>query len=142
MRKQYFLLSHGESRVEKILGAADAGEEQRTIDVLHFGYHIPFHHLPPMTWEPIGFVLCGLGSMKVQTLQIERDSMLLKDSLEIVYNRIPACSSRLLLVEKVFSKWRPIIDLLPLNTVIIYSKFKMETVALVLAFFRETYCIS
>ena len=47
--------------------------------MLCFGYCIPFHHLPPVTLEPLEFSSCGSGSLKVQALQEEVDKLLLKD---------------------------------------------------------------
>ena len=46
-----------------------------------YGYHIPFHHLPPMTWEPRKFLSYCLGPVKAQALKDKVDRLLLKGTL-------------------------------------------------------------
>ena len=64
--------------------------------------------------------------------------MLPKDVLEIVFDRRLAFCSRLSLVEKASDRWKPFIDMSPLNTYLhAFSKYKMETVNSLLAFIRK-----
>ena len=63
--------------------------------------------------------------------------MLEKDALEVVDRPGPGFYSRIFLVEKATGGWRPVIDLSPLNSFVLQTKFKMETVASVMASIRE-----
>ena len=56
-----------------------------------------------------------------------------KGMVEIIQDRVPGFYSRLFLVEKVSGSWRPVLGLLPSNTNMILSKFRMEMLASVLA---------
>ena len=49
--------------------------------MFHLNYYIPFHCLPPMTWEPSEFPLCSLKSLKAEAIQQEVDNMLSKETL-------------------------------------------------------------
>ena len=67
----------------------------------------------------------------------EISTMLEKDALEVVENPSPGFYSRIFLVEKASGGWRPIIDLSPLNSFVLQTKFKMETIASVMTSVRE-----
>ena len=60
-----------------------------------------------------------------------------KDVMEIIQDREPAFCSRLFLAEKTLGRWRPVTDMPPLNTFVMFSKFKMVTIALALASIRR-----
>ena len=60
-----------------------------------------------------------------------------KGALEVVSDPSPGFYSRLFLVEKASGGWRPVIDLSPLNGFLQQTRFKMETMASVLASIRE-----
>ena len=66
---------------------------------------IPFHHLPPVTQEPLEFPSYGSGSVKAQTLFEEVDKMLAKGALEEIED----------LVQKMLVGWHPVINFLYLN---------------------------
>ena len=63
--------------------------------------------------------------------------MMEKNVLEVVENPSPGFYSRLFLVENATGGWRPVIDLSPLNAFVLQTRFKMETVASVMASIRE-----
>ena len=60
------------------------------MEVLHSGYHIPFHHLPPVNWEPLEFLSYDWGSLKTQTLQEEVIKIVREGALEEVEILQPA----------------------------------------------------
>ena len=70
------------------------------MEVLCFGYWIPFCHLPPVAREPIEFPFYISGSAKAQALQDEVDKMLQKGALEFVYQPGPGFCSCLFLLQK------------------------------------------
>ena len=63
-------------------------------------YHIPFHHLPPMTREPWEFQSYDSGSKKIYELQ-EVDMI-----VEIIQDRVPAFYSKLCLIANASALWR------------------------------------
>ena len=87
---------------------------------------IPFCYLSPITQEPREFPSYSSGSLKAQALQ-EVDKLQEKGALKIVQDRVPAFYNRLFLEEKALGRWRPMIDLSPLNTFVAFSKLRMET---------------
>ena len=115
------------------------GAEPWTVEVLRRGYRIPWidNQLPPVSASPIPFQSCAPGSPGYLALDQEISKMLDKGALEIVENQSPGFYSRIFLVEKASGGWRPVIDLSPLNKFVSQTKFKMETIASVLASIRE-----
>ena len=85
------------------------------MEVLHFGYLMPFHHLPPMLQEPLEFPSYSLRSLKAQAFQDEVDKMLGKSALELVKIPGPGLYSMLFLVQKAIVGWKPVIGLLSLK---------------------------
>ena len=61
------------------------------MEILRSGYLGPFHHLPPVSQEPVEFPSYSSGSAKAQALQAEVDKMLEKGDLGVV-----DCSDRIL----------------------------------------------
>ena len=57
------------------------------MEVLHFGYLVPFHQLPPGSQEALEFPPPTFGSAKALALQGEADKMLEKGALELVDHR-------------------------------------------------------
>ena len=114
------------------------GAEPWVVEVLRLGYRIPWlDSPPPLSAQPIQFPSYPPGSAKALALAQEVRTMLDKNALEIVENQSPGFYSRLFLVEKATGGWRPVIDLSPLNLFVRQTKFRMETVALVMASIRE-----
>ena len=48
------------------------------MEVLCSCYLVPFHHLPPVSWELVEFPSYSSGCVKAQALQAEVDKMLEK----------------------------------------------------------------
>ena len=80
------------------------------VEVLHTGYLVSFHHLPPVAQALVAFPSYGSGSVKAQALQEEVDNM-----LEIAENLGPGYYSWLFTVQKTTVGWRSVIDLLALS---------------------------
>ena len=108
------------------------GAEPWIVEVLREGYQIPWIAAPPrLSASPIRFASYPPGSPKDLALSQEIRTMLEKDALEVVDKPGPGFYSRIFLVEKATGGWRPVIDLSPLSSFVLQTKFKMETVALV-----------
>ena len=92
---------------------------------------VPFLHL-----EPLKFSSCNSESLKAQAFQGEVDKMLGKVTSGMVEDpaglRLP-----IFLVQKVSGGWRPVIDLLSLNSYVTLIKFKMEMASLVFGAIRK-----
>ena len=115
-----------------------ASAEPWVVDVIRLGYRIPFQEAkPPLACTSIPFRTYRPGSSRWTALGQEVSKMLDKGALEIVDDHSPGFYSRLFLVEKATGGWRPVIDLSPLNKFVLQTKFKMETVASVMASIRE-----
>ena len=56
------------------------------VEVLHFGCHVLFHHLPPVSKESIEFSSNSSESVKAEAHQGEADKTLGKGALELVEN--------------------------------------------------------
>ena len=106
------------------------------MDVLRFGYKIPFDSVPPLSNVPIFFASYQSGSEKGEALDAAVDKMLQKGALEPA-PKDPGYYSLLFLVPKPTLDWRQVIDLSPLNKFIHQTPFKMETCASVLRAIRK-----
>ena len=80
------------------------------MEILSSGYHIPFHHLPSVTWGHIEFSSYSLVSVEAQALQGGVDKMLRKGAVEEI--KVPGWGdcSRLFLVQKASGGWRLVIS--------------------------------
>ena len=86
-----------------------------TVDILHYGYHVPVQTLPPQTSQPMKYLSYTPGSNKTCAPWGELEKMLEKRTVETVHDQVPAFYSRLFLVEKATGGQRPMINLSPLN---------------------------
>ncbi|MCS5643736.1 MAG: reverse transcriptase domain-containing protein, partial [Dehalococcoidia bacterium] len=112
---------------------ASAGAEWSTVMTLKWGYKIPFLQQPALSHEPIIFPTYPLRSEKYEVLRREVKDLRAKQAKELVVDPAsPGFYSRLFVVPKKDNKWRPIIDLSPLNKQVCCDCFKMETPASVL----------
>ena len=96
---------------------------------------IQFSRPPPTSAQPILFPSYSPNSTKGRALSKEVTILLDKGAIEPA-TPSPGFYSRLFIVAKASGSWRPVIDLSTLNTLIIKTKFKMETVRSVLAAIR------
>lgn len=112
---------------------ASIGANQKVIDLVRCGYRIPFLSPPTLSIRPIHFPSYTANSEKYQVLKESVTEMIQKAAVEKVDPRSPGFYSRMFVVPKKNGKWRPIIDLSPLNKSIKVTKFKMETTKTVLS---------
>ncbi len=73
------------------------------------------------------------NSTKFNVLNDAIADMYQKQAIEVVKDITPGHYSRMFVVHKKSGKWRPIIDLSPLNKLIDIRQFKIETPASVLS---------
>ena len=107
------------------------------VDVLRDGYVIPFVSLPPLANTPISFESYSTNSLKWQKLDQEIQDMIGKEALEEATSD-PGFYSRMFIIERPDKKkWRPVIDLSPLNKFIQQTPFQMETNVSVLRAIRQ-----
>ena len=102
------------------------------MEVLQWGYHIPFRRAPALSKEPIPFPVYCPNSIRGKALEGEVQSLLAKGAIELAPLPSPGFYSRLFVVMKASGAWRPVIDLSILNLRIQQTSFKMETLQSVL----------
>ena len=113
----------------------DLGAEKWVVQVLRLGYRIQFagQDRPLLTTRSIPYDAYGLGTEKRKALDLEVDKMLQKGAIEPADLSTPGFYSLLFLQPKPGGKWRPILDLSPVNQYVTPMPFKMETAATVMA---------
>ena len=102
------------------------------VEVLHWGYKIPFRAAPKLSEEPIPYPSYSLSSIRGMALASEVLSLVKKGAVELAPLPSPGYYSRLFLVMKASGSWRPVIDLSLLNLKVLKTSFKMETLQSVL----------
>ena len=76
------------------------GAKDWTVEGLHSWYNIPFHHCPPVLWEPSKLLSCSSGSAKAQAFQGEVDKLLEKGAFGLADYPGLSYYSQLLLKQK------------------------------------------
>ena len=102
------------------------------MEVLRWGYHIPFRRAPILSKEPIPFPAYCPNSIRGKALEGEVHSLLAKGAIELAPLPSPGFYSRLFVVMKASGAWRSVINLSILNLRIQQTSFKMETLQSVL----------
>ena len=102
------------------------------MEVLRWGYQIPFRRAPTLSRDPIPFPANCPNSIRGKALEGEVQALLAKGAIEIAPLPSPGFYSRLFVVMKALGAWRPVIDLSILNLRIQQTSFKMETLQSVL----------
>ena len=102
------------------------------MEVLRWGYRIPFRVVPTLSKEPIPFPLYSPSSIRGKALNAEVLSLVEKGAVELAPLPSPGFYSRLFVVMKASGSWRPVIDLSSLNLKVLKTSFKMETLQSVL----------
>ena len=102
------------------------------MEVLRWGYQIPFRRAPTLSENPIPFPASCLDSIRGKALEGEVQSLLAKGAIEIAPLPSLGFYNRLFVVMKASGAWRPVIDLSTLNLRIQQTSFKMETLQSVL----------
>ena len=106
------------------------------MEVLRFGYRIPFLSAPPLTKAPISMPYHPLSTKRVALGEATR-ALVAKGAVELAPLPSPGFYSRLFVVWKTSGSWRPVIDLSTLNLYVDVSHFRMETIQSVLLSVRQ-----
>ena len=106
------------------------------VQVLRFGYHIPFHSRPSLSRFLLPLPSCSHTSIWGIALAVEVVDLQEKEAIEPAPSS-PGYHSRLFLTPKVTGRWRPLIDLSRLNRSVAVSHFHMETSQSVLQSLRQ-----
>ena len=101
------------------------------VQVLHFGYQVPFRSLPPLSHVPLPLPSYSPSSIHGLVLTAAVSNLLAKEAIELAPPS-PGFYSRLFVTPKVTGGWRPVIDLSRLNGFVDVSHFHMETTQTVL----------
>ena len=102
------------------------------MEVLRWGYQIPFRWAPTLSRDPIPLPAYAPSSIRGKALEGEVQALLNKGAIELAPLPSPGFYSRLFVVMKASGAWRPVIDLSTLNLRIQQTSFKMETLQSVL----------
>ena len=111
---------------------SDKGADPWVVEVLRWGYRIPFRVVPTLSKEPIPFPSYGPSSIRGKALDADLLSLVEKGAVELAPLPSPGYYSRLFVVMKASGSWRPVIDLSSLNLKVLKTPFKMETLQSVL----------
>ena len=113
------------------------------MEVLHSGYLVPFYHLPPILWEPLKNPFLQLtvwehsgisrrsGQNAGERREPRRSKILGHVTAADFFFRRPT------FLQKASGGWRPVINFSSLNDYVTLTKFKIETVFLVLEAIRK-----
>ena len=107
------------------------------MEVLRFGYHIPFLCDPPLSKVPISMPSYHPLSTKGVALGEATQALIAKNAVELAPLPSLGFYSRLFVVWKTSGSWRPVIDLSTLNLFVDVSHFRMETIQSVLLSVRQ-----
>ena len=107
------------------------------MEVLRFGYRIPFLCEPPLSKVPISLPSYHPSSTKGVALGEVTQALVAKSAVEFAPLPSLGFYSRLFVVWKTSGSWRPVIDLSILNSFVDVSHFRMETIQSVLLSVRQ-----
>ena len=123
-------------RGEPMPGVWEAwGADAWVVQVLHFGYRIPFRSRPPLSHVPIPLPSYSPDSIRGLALSDAVCTLVEKEAIKIAPPS-PGFYSRLFVTPKVTGGWRPVIDLSRLNGWVELSSFHMKTAQSVLLSLR------
>ena len=115
----------------------DRGADPWVVEVLRFGYRIPFLRSPPLSMVPIPMPSYHPLSTKGMALGEVTQALIAKSAVELAPLPSPGFYSRLFVVWKTSGSWRPVIDLSTFNLFVDVSHFQMETIQSVLLSVRQ-----
>ena len=115
----------------------DRGAEPWVVEVLRFGYRLPFLSTPPLSAAPIPMPSYSPTSIKGAALEEATLGLIVKGAVELAPLPSPGFYSRLFVVWKTSGSWRPVIDLSHLNRFVDVSHFQMETIQSALLSVRQ-----
>ena len=107
------------------------------MEVLRFGYRIPFLCDPPLSKVPISMPSYHPLSTKGVALGEATQALIAKSAVELAPLPSLGFYSCLFVVWKTSGSWRPVIDLSTLNLFVDVSHFRMETIQSVLLSVRQ-----
>ena len=107
------------------------------VEVLRYGYRIPFLSAPPLTKAPISMPSYHPLFTKRVALGEATRALVAKSAVELAPLPSPGFYSRIFVVWKTSGSWRPVIDLSSLNLYVDVSHFRMETIQSVLLSVRQ-----
>ena len=107
------------------------------MEVLRFGYRLPFLSAPPLSGAPLPMPSYSPTSIKGAALEEVTLALVAKGAVELAPLPSPGFYSRLFVVWKTSGSWRPVIDLSHLNRFVDASHFQMETIQSVLLSVRQ-----
>ena len=107
------------------------------MEVLRFGYRIPFLSSPPLSPTPVPMPSYNPFSTRGVELEEVTLGLIAKSAVELAPVPSPGFYSRLFVVWKTSGSWRPVIDLSHLNRFVDVSHFRMETIQSVLLSVRQ-----
>ena len=90
---------------------SDEGADPWVVEVLRWGYQIPFCRAPVLSKEPIPFPAYCPNSIRGKALEGEVQSLLAKGTIELAPLPSPGFYSQLFVVMKASGAWRPVISL-------------------------------
>ena len=111
---------------------SDKSADPWVLEVLRWGYLIPFRRAPLLSKEPIPYTAYIPDSIRGKALEGEVRSLLEKGAIKLAPLPSPRYCSRLFVGMKASGSWRPVIDLSLLNLRVQKTSFKMETLQSVL----------
>ena len=107
------------------------------MEVLRYGYSIPFLCDPPLSRAPISLPSYHPSSIKGVALRDCSQALVAKSAVELAPLPSLGFYSRLFVVWKTSGSWRPVIDLSTLNLFVDVAHFRMETIQSVLLSVRQ-----
>ena len=107
------------------------------MEVLRYGYRIPFLCDPPLSEAPISLPSCQPSSTKGVALRECTQALVTKSTVELAPLPSLGFYSRLFVVWKTSGSWRPVIDLSTLNLFVDVAHFHRETIQSVLLSVRQ-----
>ena len=113
------------------------GAEPWVVEVLRFGYCLPFLSPPPLSSALLPMPSYSPTSIKGAALEEVTLGLVVKGAVELAPLPSPGFYSCLFVVWKTSGSWRPVIDLSHLNRFVDMSPFQMETIQSVLLSVRQ-----
>ena len=107
------------------------------MEVLRYGYRIPFLCDPPLSKAPISMPSYHPSSTKGVALREVTQALVAKCTVELAPLPSLGFYNRLFVVWKTSGSWRPVIDLSTLNLFVDVAHFRMETIQSVLLSVRQ-----
>ena len=107
------------------------------MEVLRFGYRIPFLSPTPLSPAPVPMPSYSPSSTRGVALTEVTLGIIAKGAVELAPLPSPGFYNRLFVVWKTLGSWRPVIDLSHLNGFVDLSHFQMETIQSVLLSVRQ-----